>query len=62
MLVLITVSFFACGRFPDSIPTNSAVLEKGSWKRRVKKSLALWLGGPCSTGSEPERTGSSSLI
>lgn len=61
-LVLITVSFFASGRFPDTIPTNAAVIKKGNWKRRMKKSPALRLGGPCSTGSEPEGTGSSPLI
>lgn len=60
-LFLITASFLASDRFPDSIPTNAAVTEAGSWRRRVRKSLALWLGGPDSAASEPEQA-SSSLI
>lgn len=54
-LFLIAASFLASDRFPYSIPTNAA----GSWRRRVRKSLALRLGGPDSAASEPERAGSS---
>lgn len=58
-LFLIAASFFASDRFSDSIPTNAAVTEAGSWRRRVRKSLALRLGGPDGAASEPERAGSS---